>query len=142
MDENEERFILGDLVEPVVIDTTVDLAILRTNRAFAPALTLSRKAPVVGDPIQMLGYPLGFNSIFHTRGWVANLAFKERDYSKTFMVYQVVGAPGNSGSPILNEKGELVSVLQFGWSADHQTFGPIAGGVTYETLKHFVIGYF
>ena len=41
-------------------------------------------------------------------------------------------APGNSGSPVMSTKGEVVSVLQMGWS---RSFTPVTGGATYTNLK-------
>lgn len=50
------------------------------------------------------------------------------------MIFDVAAAPGNSGSPVMNLDGEIVSVLQIGWS---RSFSPVSGGATYANLLWF-----
>lgn len=97
------------------------------------------KAPKLGTEIYVAGHPFGYPAIFVTRGYVANVKGDLGDF-KPYMLLDVAGAPGNSGSPVLNLKGEVVSVVQIGW--DQFSFSPVMGGIVYEDFKEFFKPFF
>ena len=135
-DRNLTYFIDNDVVTVEMRDVRNDLAILSTATAYAPALKLAKKGPTFGDKVTVAGYPLGFGPLL-TQGFVANPSLQitdEKPYDRPFMFVQAAGAPGNSGSPIVNSHNELVSVLQISFG---RTFGPIMGGATYEILSKY-----
>lgn len=132
------RYIMGDEVTKVAVDEKVDLAILRTERAVAPALALATTPPTYGDDLILIGHPFGFRAPIVTFGTVANPAMIVEDGEKEYMLYTTPAAPGNSGSPVLDRFGRVVSVLQVGWG---RVFGPVVGGATFEQLRKFTIGY-
>jgi len=57
------------------------------------------------------------------------------------MIVDMRGAPGNSGSAVVNKRGEIVSVVQIGWGVrdafGNNLFGPVLGGVPFEVLAKY-----
>lgn len=79
-----------------------DLALIEIGRSGTPYYTLGG-VPAVGDPITMIGSPLGYTRT-QTQGIVSKLL---GDYT----MLDCTGVPGNSGGPVINAKGELVGVV-------------------------------
>jgi S1-C subfamily serine protease len=127
-------YIMGEQTTPLVVDVTADIAVLATPMASLPALKMAVTAPVTGDAIAVAGYPLGFWFPLYTTGQVASAVTVLHPSVPTYMVIQAAGAPGNSGSPIVDARGDVISVLQVGWTT---TFGPVMGGCTFEVLERF-----
>lgn len=102
--------------EILLINNRADIAILRINPADAnsnqPYFYISPKELEIGEKIYVLGYPtpeiLG-GSIKLTDGIVNSKSGFLGDTS----LYQISAAiqPGNSGSPLLNEKGEVKGIV-------------------------------
>ena len=132
------RYINGDLAAVVITNKEADIAIVRTERVFSPALKMAKVGPEYGDPLKVVGHPLGMNMPILTFGFVAVPKLHVDELNRDFMLYSVVGAPGNSGSAVLNSKDEVVSILQIGFS---RTFSPMTGGATWEALRKVTIGY-
>ncbi|HYG50175.1 MAG TPA: trypsin-like peptidase domain-containing protein [Flavobacteriales bacterium] len=90
----------------------LDFALLKIND---PVFKASQKVPysisdknvTLAQRIYTLGYPK--DDIVYTEGAISSLSGNESDT----MFYQltIIAAPGSSGSPIINEKGELVGLL-------------------------------
>lgn len=130
-------YVAGEKATVVMRDVLNDLAILQTPTQTAPALDLAKKGPEVEDRVTVAGYPFGYPDPFLTLGTVANPSTKFTDepgFDRPFMLFQVAGAPGSSGSPVVNRKGDLVSVIQIGWG---RGFSPIMGGVTFDVLERY-----
>lgn len=127
-------YIDGLVVIPILRDVVQDLAILLSPLPGGPqpsvALKLAARGPDFGDEVLVGGHPFGYDSLFLTKGFVANPKANIGD-ARPYMMLDVAGAPGNSGSPIVNKKGEVVSVLQVGYG---RTFGPMVGGATHSML--------
>lgn len=68
---------------------------------------ISDKNVVLAQKIYTLGYPK--NDIVYSDGAISSLS----GYKGDTMFYQlnIISAPGQSGSPIMNEKGELLGIL-------------------------------
>ena len=128
----EGRFVDGLKVGLVDVQKEMDLAVIRVPGLIAKEeLRLTGTPASWNTPIIIVGHPFGYPDPFVTRGYVANpLATLSSGYR--FMIFDVAGAPGNSGSPVLNRDGELVSILQIGWG---QSFSPVTGGAYFENLK-------
>ena len=132
--------IKGDPILVIVRDVPNDIAILQTPVASAPALKLARKAPKVEDAVRVVGYPLGMVFQVTVRGFVAAVNgtieehTEEGAVTQHFTLFNLTGAPGNSGSSIVNVRGEVVSVLQVGWG---RSFSPMIGGAVFETLATY-----
>ncbi|MBX2988694.1 MAG: trypsin-like peptidase domain-containing protein [Bdellovibrionaceae bacterium] len=91
------------------IDFRDDFALIRLQRPVrdrAP-LTWASRRPQVGDKLSMVGHPFGGSQRFST-GRVLNL---EKNYDRA----NLDAFPGNSGSPVFNEAGEVTGLLVRGY---------------------------
>ena len=82
-------------------------------------LAKSREGLERGDPVAILGYPLGFDLPMEAQGGqpIAEPTLTVGTVSKTLTsVVQVdaYGAPGSSGSPIFDHEGKVIAVLYGG----------------------------
>lgn len=130
--------ILGEEVTVVMRDVVNDVAVVSTNRVTAPAVPLASVEPQTKDPVEVVGFPLGLGDPVTTIGIVSAPSQQLDPHEPRFTMFQVTGAPGNSGSAITNANGEIISILQVGWG---RSFGPMVGGVRYAALATFA-GYF
>lgn len=91
-----------------------DLALVEFDAEFTEFATISTEGPSTGDVLSIVGYPEG--SRLHTesgayRGSVPDTLGTDQDW---VYVLQASVKPGNSGSPVTNEAGEVVGVLYAG----------------------------
>lgn len=98
--------------EVVATDSLLDFALLRINDkkfdGFAQIpYTISDRHVTLAQKIYTLGYPK--NDIVYTEGAISSLTGLRSD--TMFYQLNIISAPGSSGSPIINEKGELIGVL-------------------------------
>lgn len=137
------REIKGDAISNVVFDKAHDVAIVRTKTESAPAVKMADHAPSVPHPgsdearslVYVVGYPFGFPFQVSVRGYAAALkGVLDEDDPQEYALFNLTGAPGNSGSAILNGNGEVVSVLQVGWG---RSFGPMMGGIVFADLMKY-----
>jgi S1-C subfamily serine protease len=126
-------YIRGERAWVEKFDTLNDLAMLRTDTLTGVPLTVAASAPAVGATVLIAGHPLGLPALV-VPGTVASVRARVEWNLPQFMVVAAAGAPGNSGSPVVNAEGELVSVVVIGWT---RSFGPIMGGVLFETVADF-----
>lgn len=96
----------------VAMDTSRDIAILAVNVPTGrtiPTLALNTKRPQQGERVYVVGNPLGFEQSV-SDGIVASF----RTVPSLGQVIQFTSAisPGNSGSPLLDEKGTVYGVAQ------------------------------
>lgn len=129
---------IGDQKASVAMrDVLNDLAILYTSKSWDTALKLANAWPEFGDRVMMAGHPFGYGAVFFTQGFVANpSAYLKDGYQdhRPFMVLDLAGAAGNSGSPIVDKDEEVISVLQCGWGS---SFSPVECGVTFGALRNY-----
>jgi S1-C subfamily serine protease len=93
-------------VEVLVLDPTNDLALIRVPGANLVPVPLAEIAPVVGDPCYAIGAPLGMDQTF-----TAGIVSARREMGSTQVVQmQTPIAPGSSGGPLLDERGQLIGV--------------------------------
>ena len=131
----------GHLAFIVKLDEAIDLAILITPDFSLPALRFADKGPFWEETIRVVGHPFGYPSVTIVAGTVSNpdaAPFVQTGFAPSYMFVTAPVAPGNSGSPIVNSRGEIVSVLQIGWGRGYSP----GGGATYARLKAFAGGYF
>ena len=128
----------------VMVDVDNDIAIMQTiiNDHGKQPLKLAKTQPIWTSRVSMVGYPFGQGPIY-AEGYVSNPFFKFVNSPgwehRAFMLYNMAGCPGNSGSPVVNAKGEMVSLLQIGWGSG---CAPIMGGTTLTTLRTVAGAYF
>jgi len=109
--------------EIVGVSPEADVGVVRvrikggTPRVFG--LARSRQGVERGDPIAIIGYPLGFDLPMESQGQraIAEPTLTVGTVSKALTaVVQVdgYGAPGSSGSPIFDREGKVIAVLYGG----------------------------
>lgn len=109
-------------------DPVWDLALLKlshppSERSVKP-LSLAANRPVIGDRLFSAGFGATGKAVFVT-GQLRNFGYaKDSDssgFADTMFVRNAVIRMGDSGGPIINERGELAGVL---WGGDnHETVG-------------------
>ena len=138
-DDTETLLILDEAVTVLVNDIPNDLAILSTPTKSLPRLKLAKNGPTYGDRVVLVGYngPMQMRGPILTFGWVSHpsiVVFQQKGWTVPYMILQIPGAPGHSGSPVVNTQDEIVSVLQWGWSKE---WGPVGGGVVFAVLEAY-----
>jgi len=122
------------------IDKEADLCLMRvkgeTRNINKKVLKLSHSKPVIGEMVINIAAPL---SIFTDKmvpifsGYYCGSSLSD-DGKQTIDMYGLPIAHGSSGSPILNEKGELIGVVIAGVTEfQHLGFSP-----SYDVLKKFL----
>ena len=129
-DLNTKYYVAGAEAYVVMRDTPNDLAIIRTDALTVPALKLAKKGPLMGDFIAVFGFPFGWLDPIYSPGVVMNAKMQpwpegENGWDAYWMLISAQGAPGNSGSAVLNNKDEIVSVVQIGWGRSWSVLGSV-----------------
>ncbi len=119
----EPRMLHGKPVTVVFKNPENDLAVVKSPDR-APALKMG-EAPRLGDKIAVFGFFWGGPSPTLFQGTIANLSLRG------YMIYDMRGGPGHSGSPVTNVVGDVISVLQIGVAG-------MTGGATYESLTELL----
>src|SRR5262249_7963339 len=89
-------------------DDDRDLAILKIDATKLPVLTLGDSTRVhAGDPVVAIGHPLGLEDTV-SNGLVS--AVRVVDEGLTVLQISAPIAPGSSGGPLFNERGEVIGV--------------------------------
>jgi putative serine protease PepD len=101
LERTDQRF-PGKIVE---VHPDKDLAVLHTDEEF-PRLTAAAGPPKVGEPVLVIGSPLGLEDTV-TTGVVS--AFRTLN-GESLMQFDAAINPGNSGGPVFNAKKEVVGV--------------------------------
>ncbi len=142
---NENMTVDGRAAILTDVNVLEDLAVLYVKGATRPALKLATKSPRYLDAVTMAGHPFGWDYPTVMIGTVASpyLRFTKDPtdfpFNKYYMILQVSGAPGNSGSSVVNANMEVISVVQISWA---RTFAPVMGGAPYRELVKFASRYF
>ena len=104
-------------VWPIAIYRDHDLCLLQTSRRVLVPLRVSSKPPQHGDKVSIYGAPLGLLGAL-TEGSVATpiLTLEEADGRRMqYLMLACSATHGNSGSPVLNARGEVIGVLVAGF---------------------------
>ena len=129
-------------VTAVFVNETHDVAVLFTDTLRVKSLHLATAEPVVDDEVIMLGFPLGWTTYQRSHGLVSSLSTHiladGYDYGYKTM-FQLPVCRGNSGSPLLNMSGELISMAQLGPGIP---CAPFTGGIPYSNLAGLVGKFF
>ena len=126
----------------ITFDPNNDIALLKGNfkpRNFYP---LSRSTPKLLTNIYVAGHPFGLNissAVKVTKGIVSSLTGLENNYSNI----QIDAAlqPGNSGGPIINNKGNVVGVAVAKLDLDSiiEEYGVVPENVNFGVKANVVI---
>jgi len=131
------------------LNKDADLAVVKAALG-APALKLASEDPDITFAknaskkdwvykISVEGFPYGWTKITKFHGTLVwphlHIVYKDGT-EEDLAIFDMTAAPGNSGSPIFNEKHEVISVLQVGFRK-----GNITGGVVYQAMKNFLESY-
>jgi serine protease Do len=119
-----------------------DLAVIDIEGDGYPFLEWSSAPNKVGMDIYVAGFPLGDPEYTLTRGVIS----KERADGEmrwasvaSSVEYDATTNPGNSGGPVVNDKGQVVAVHYAGSSASRQAFG-IAGDLAKPVTDQLATG--
>ena len=137
-----EIFVEGHKAYVVKESAEADIAVIAVPGMTVKGLKMQPRESRWGQRIQMAGHPFGYDSAFLVKGWVSNPSGyigPVYPYDKEYMLMNISCAGGNSGSSVLNLKGEVVSVLQVGWG---NGFSPVCGGATFSDLVKVAWKYF
>lgn len=100
------------LAELISLDIANDIAILKVNKTVKPLPILDNELAKVGSDVSVIGYPMiGIqgNEKKATFGYVNSLSGLQGD--KRFYQISAPIQPGNSGSPLINDDGEVVGIV-------------------------------
>ncbi len=106
---DQKRYTIEEIV---AIDEKHDLAILRISGPNPPILDLENSDKIeIGETIYTVGNPIGLEGTV-SKGIVSSI----RDFgSGTRIQIDAPTSPGNSGGPVLNEKGKVIGVSVSGF---------------------------
>lgn len=92
-----------------------DLALLATDIYLGRGVTFAHYPPSYGDAIFLVGHPRGRYAYSVSRGFVMHPRRSDTtDTPSVWLQHDAAQAKGNSGGPVLNDKGQLVGIVAFG----------------------------
>lgn len=130
--------------EMVGVSPAADLGVLRVlikgGTPRVAGLARTREGIERGDPVAILGYPLGFDLPMEAQGGrpIAEPTLTVGTVSKALTsVVQVdaYGAPGSSGSPIFDRDGKVIAVL---YGGERESQGKIIFAVPAYIVAHYL----
>jgi len=136
-------YMAGQQVTEVRENDADDTAVVASTVS-APALHLSARHPQLGDRVTLWGYAFGLQSPLLFQGYVACLDCdldREQEAPEGtqthYMMFDMAAAGGDSGSPVLDAQGHVISVLQIGMGSGSAA---VSGGVRYWELVRSTVG--
>ena len=118
-----------EIVRPLAISSTHDLALLETAPPMAHHLTIAKALPLgLADQFHAAGYPKGR---FQTLSVIAQTIHGDVDYYNMAVDRIVQG--GVSGGPVLAPNGKVIAMMR-------TSNGNVSGAVRLETLEKFLKG--
>ena len=91
------------------IDDIHDVCIVEIiNDSIEDYLIINDRYPKIGSDIIVAGSPIGLNGTI-TKGNISNIQ-KEEPYDYELLQISAPISPGNSGGPVVNDRGELIGI--------------------------------
>lgn len=139
--KNMVKSLDGERANVIILkkDPKTDMCAVFAKNFYRPAVEVAPFAPDIGETIYVVGAPRGyyspkFSTVPILSGIFSGYDVHWADKSVTTGLYTIRIAPGNSGSPILNQYGQLVGVVH-----SHFTiFDEITWGTTHKDTKDFI----
>lgn len=119
---------------PISVDDAKDLMILEVKNLDPEKveLKLAAKNPVIMQEVMSVGFGYGMERPQNRSAKVSDVAMVVNGLSGPFVAVNVAFTPGQSGGPVVDANGEVVSIVQRG---DDGTLGL---GVGAETMRERV----
>lgn len=132
----------GQLPEKVVLDGNEHAFVVVPKPLAGKKAKLAARYPVIGEELFVWGKPLGFGPLWRHGDVAGYTAFPDDPslaHLGTFTIANLLVAPGDSGSGIFNEKGQLVSSVSIGlmatWLRDWSPVGYVPYKFTAEQWR-------
>lgn len=103
-----------------------DLAVLRTAEELPSQQELSSDDPKVGDPVTVVGYPLGGELTVTTGTVIGATTDPLHESLGEVLVTDAQVEPGSSGSAVLDSEGRVVGVVYAKNAADQSYIVPVS----------------
>ena len=104
----------------VVADDKNDIALIKVNKTYKDIASIKVRSPKLGDDVMVFGYPLSnilsAKHVSLTKGSVSSLSGMRDDTTR--FRYTAASQPGNSGGPIVDDKGMVVGIVSAGLKND------------------------
>lgn len=116
---------------PVFIDFVKDLCLLKIDAIDIKNMNISSEMPVRGDKVRALSAPLGISEkgvILQFEGFYSGCNVHDTCF------FTIPSASGSSGSIILNQDGQIVSMIQMTTT----NFKSVSLGVSNESIRLFL----
>ena len=86
-----------------------DFCLLKIDVKNAPFVSLSDSTVAIGDAVAVLGHPQGYDFSLST-GVVSGI----HEYDRVGTMFQLTAptSPGNSGGPVMNNRGQVIGVIE------------------------------
>ena len=111
--EGEKVFADHEVAQVVWKDSHSDLLVLAIADTGRPALTISENDPKQGQEIGSFGHGYGLEKPMFRHAYVSNASIDIPDEEGgPFVMIDAAYVGGQSGGPCINDKGEVVSIVQ------------------------------
>lgn len=154
----ESKIVLTDFfgnrysAQEMRVDPDNDLCIMQTDKIMEQStpVRIAKVAPVPGDRIYNIASPRSLSqpgAVLSYDGYFAGTVDKNVAIKNPHYLFAIPTAPGSSGSIVLNERGEIISVISYGFLQDsvgpvpfppHEMWPLASSGPTLESIQKLI----